>query len=324
MTKSCCRPRDVGPLLLPSVGAQGPSSFHRRSMLSRRVAIASACCGHGSRTRRGGRQWGLSPSGQTWALSAWKRGLGQTRTQTEGCAERRARGWPGWGWRGQQGVRLHIEEGTGGPLQAWGVGVPSLGATSHQLGFCIKLEILDGLVVLDACLQFHHLVLKLNMAPIRGHRRRESAAPGAAPSQPFGAGGTLPREGPGPWMGAGSITLPSDKAEFRATLSRVTVDVPQHPGVHVRAPTGTLRGRGVQSQQQDAWFHEPYPHPPGGVLDLSLPGGGKSAWPLPPPSVPAQGTVASLPWISAILRPGLPSLSSCTEDSRAASTFRRS
>ena len=195
-----------------------------------------------------------------------------------------------------------------------------MGATSHQLGFCIKLEILDGLVVLDACLQFHHLVLKLNMAPIRGHRRRESAAPGAAPSQPFGAGGTLPREGPGPWMGAGSITLPSDKAEFRATLSRVTVDVPQHPGVHVRAPTGTLRGRGVQSQQQDAWFHEPYPHPPGGVLDLSLPGGGKSAWPLPPPSVPAQGTVASLPWISAILRPGLPSLSSCTEDSRAASS----
>ena len=53
MTKSCCRPRDVGTLLLPSVGAQGPSSFHKRSMLSRRVAIASVRCGHGSRTRRG-------------------------------------------------------------------------------------------------------------------------------------------------------------------------------------------------------------------------------------------------------------------------------
>lgn len=35
-----------------------------------------------------------------------------------------------------------------------------------------------------------------------------------------------------------------------------------------------------------------------------------------------RGTVASLPWISAIFRPGLPSLSSCTDDSRAASSCR--
>lgn len=43
-------------------------------------------------------QRGLSPSGQTRALSAGKCGLGQTRRQTNGCAERRARRWPGWGW----------------------------------------------------------------------------------------------------------------------------------------------------------------------------------------------------------------------------------
>ena len=49
--------------------------------------------------------------------------------------------------------------------QAWGAGAASTGAASYQLGFCIKLEILDGLVVLDAGFQFHHLVLKLNMAP---------------------------------------------------------------------------------------------------------------------------------------------------------------
>lgn len=33
--------------------------------------------------------------------------------------------------------------------------------------------------------------------------------------------------------------------------------------------------------------------------------------------------MASLPWISAIFRPGLPSLSSCTDDSRAASSCRK-
>lgn len=146
---------------------------------------------------------------------------------------------------------------------------------------------------------------------------------GAAPPQPFGAGGTLPQEGPGPSMGAGSITLPSDKAGCSSSQGRsLPCDRGHAPAS--RSPRGSShwysqRLRGAEPAA-DAWFHEPCPHPPGGILDLSLPGGGKSVWPLPPPSVPAQGTVASLPWISAILRPGLPSLSSCTEDSRAASS----
>ena len=85
-----------------------------------------------------------------------------------------------------------------------------------------------------------------------------------------------------------------------------------------------------RATQQDGWFHEPRPpHSQGGVLHLSLPGLGEVCPCLSqPPTAPRpvcqaqgpRGTVASLPWISAIFRPGLPSLSSCTEDSRAASS----
>lgn len=189
--------------------------------------------------------------------------MGQTRTQTDGCAERRARGWPGWGWRGQQGIRLRTEEGTGGPLQAWGAGAPSSGASSHQLGFCIKLEILDGLVVLDAGLQFHHLVLKLNTAPHLWARTQGVCSPGGRPHPSHLGQEALSHKrvlAPGWEPGASLCPVTGrDSAVLRAALSRVAVDMPQRPGVHVGAPTGTPRGRGVQSQQQDAWLHEPCP-----------------------------------------------------------------
>lgn len=111
-----------------------------------------------------------------------------------------------------------------------------------------------------------------------------------------------------------------DLAVLRAAFSPVTVDVPQHPGAHAGAPTGTLRGRGVQSQQQDGWFHEPCPTRQAVSWIRASPVGGGLRGPCPRQVCQALGTVASLPWISAILRPGLPSLSSCTEDSRAASS----
>lgn len=71
--------------------------------------------------------------------------------------------------------QTHRHTGTGMPTEpgTWQGGVggqelpPSAGTTSHQLGFCIKLEVLDSLAVLQAVFQFHYLVLELNVAPAR-------------------------------------------------------------------------------------------------------------------------------------------------------------
>lgn len=71
------------------------------------------------------------------------------------------RGWAGWEGPGELVVGLCPESsppswpGSPGPAQA----------ASHHLDLRIKLEVLDGLVVLDAVFQFHYLILKLNTAP---------------------------------------------------------------------------------------------------------------------------------------------------------------
>jgi hypothetical protein len=44
LMKNRCLTRDMNTRLLPRVSGQGPSSLHRRSMLSRRVAISSVRC----------------------------------------------------------------------------------------------------------------------------------------------------------------------------------------------------------------------------------------------------------------------------------------
>lgn len=139
--------------------------------------------------------------------------------------------------------------------------------------------------------------------------------------------------GPRPSVGAGRITQPEDKGgpgQNSGLLFSLAADSPQHLGAPDRSPHLVLpEADTCRAAQQDGWFHAPRPpHSQGGVLDLSLPGWGKvcpclSQPPRAHPVCQAQGprgTVASLPWILAIFRPGLPSLSSCTEDGRAASS----
>lgn len=168
----------------------------------------------------GARQWGLPPSGQTRALSAGKRSLGQTCRQTDSCAERRVRGGRAGGGEGSRASGPAQRKAQAAHLQAWGAGAASTGAASYQLGFCIKLEVLDGLVVLDAGFQFHHLVLKLNMAPYSWPRTQRVCNPGRQPHPSHSGQEALPREGPGPWVEAGSITLPSDKAGLSSSQGR--------------------------------------------------------------------------------------------------------
>lgn len=203
MMKSCCRPRDMGPLLLLSVGVQGPSSLHRRSMLSCRVAIASVRCGRGSRTRQGpvsgdylplDKPGPYLPGNVAWARHADR----QTAAQRGELGGGRV-----GGGEGSRASGPAQRKARAAPLQAWGAGAASAGAASHQLGFCIKLEILDGLVVLDAGFQFHHLVLKLNTA-LHSWPRTDAGSlqpRAAAPPQPFGAGGSPTR---GSWPLGGS------------------------------------------------------------------------------------------------------------------------
>lgn len=134
-------------------------------------------------------QWDLSPSGLAWALSAQKLCLGQTCRQTAGQTKKLRGGQAGGGEgsckSGSAQRKAAHPQGLVSP-GAWVAGAgarpgPRSGATSHPLSFCIKLEILNGLV-LDAAFQLHHLVLKLNTAPIRGHRCRKSAGSGEAPA----------------------------------------------------------------------------------------------------------------------------------------------
>lgn len=125
-------------------------------------------------------EWGLSPSGQTRALSAQKRCLGQKRRQTDGQERARLGGARGGGSQAPPEEGGHPQS-LGTPWSHRGRVRVQPGATSHQLGFCIKPEVLDGLVVPDAVFQFHYLVLKLNAAPIRGHGSGESTGLGAAP-----------------------------------------------------------------------------------------------------------------------------------------------
>lgn len=135
-----------------------------------------------NRTEGLGQQTGLSPSGQTRPLSAWKRCPGQTRRPTDGQLRRpKARGVGRLGEERRAGSQALYREsdpssGPGSPQSLWCKGLSHQSrATSHQLGFRIKLEVLDGLVVLDVVFQFHYLVLKLNMPPTLVHGHRSSS-----------------------------------------------------------------------------------------------------------------------------------------------------
>lgn len=212
----------------------------------------------------------------------------------------------GLGWRGQQGIRPCTEEGTGGSLAGLGRKRPARGRL-HWGWLLYKLEVLDGLVVLDAGFQFHHLVLKLNMAPYSWPRTQRVCNPGRQPHPSHSGQEAPPNRGSRPWVEAGSITLPSDKAGLSSSQGRfLPCDRGRAPasGAHAGAPTGTLRGRGVQSQQQDTgWFHEPWLPPARQCPGSEPPGWGRSGvGPCPCQVCQALGTVASLPWISAILR----------------------
>lgn len=78
MMKNRCLTRDMRTLLLPSVSAHGPSSLHRRTTLSRRLAISSARCGRGD--VRGG--WGGNAGIRPWGLISLRTNQGLIYRET--------------------------------------------------------------------------------------------------------------------------------------------------------------------------------------------------------------------------------------------------
>lgn len=204
---------------------------------------------------------------------------------------------------------------------------------AHQLGFGIKLEVLDSLVVLDAIFQFHHLILKLNAARVCGLGKQRLQPWGAAPNpitlfEPACNTQILPAPPP-VWGELGvSLTRPEDRVG-PARAQGAPPPVPAEPPQRL-APAETRRATQWDGRAVSLTRPPPFGCPGPELL-------GRQAWAPrkePPhlsqtPPHPtaragggAQGTVASLPWISAIFRPGLPPLSSCTEDSRPASSCR--
>lgn len=109
-------------------------------------------------------------------------------------------------------------------------------------------------------------------------------------------------------MEAGSITVPSDKAGLGSSQGR---SLPCDCG---RAPASEGPCRSPYWYSQRLRYAEPaaerlvpwaLPHPPDTVLDLSLPGGGRSAWPRPLPSVPGPGYRGQLALDLGDLAPGV-------------------